>query len=177
MVVCFVYFCLISQIMYFVLLCLCILCFIVLFYVLFVRKCVLYCCHRVSTQLHLTNISYHYGITLHLCERQTFLMTSAVLLEGQIWSLYLQCEVVTNVHQTNTLLTHKFWKAITWLDLENIKITQWDVGSSFDQTNIAGNFLSTHYINHSEISGWICAGTVAGSDERHVWDWMRTLYL
>jgi len=29
-----------------------------LFYVLFLCKCVLYYCHRVSTQLHLTNISY-----------------------------------------------------------------------------------------------------------------------
>jgi hypothetical protein len=34
--------------------------FIVLFYVLFVCKCVLYYCHRVSAQLRLTNISYHY---------------------------------------------------------------------------------------------------------------------
>jgi len=30
----------------------------VLFYVLFVCKCVLYYCHRVATLLQLTNISY-----------------------------------------------------------------------------------------------------------------------
>jgi len=34
-------------------------CFIVLFYVLFECKCVLYYYHRVSTQLHLTNISIY----------------------------------------------------------------------------------------------------------------------
>ena len=32
---------------------------IVLFYVLFVCKCVLYYCHRATTQLQLSNISYH----------------------------------------------------------------------------------------------------------------------
>ena len=37
----------------------CVLCFIVLFRLLFVCKCVPYYCHRVSTQLQLTNISYH----------------------------------------------------------------------------------------------------------------------
>ena len=35
----------------------CVFCFIVLFCVLFVCKCVLYYCHRVLTQLQLTNIS------------------------------------------------------------------------------------------------------------------------
>jgi hypothetical protein len=34
-------------------------CFILFFCILFVCKCVMYYCHRVSAQLHLTNIQYH----------------------------------------------------------------------------------------------------------------------
>jgi len=48
-----------SLIVSFLLLILLFLVLVVLFSVLFVCKCVLYYCHRVSTQLQLTNISYH----------------------------------------------------------------------------------------------------------------------
>lgn len=69
------------------------------------------------------NNNNNYEITSDLCDWQVFFMASTEFMEGQIRSFHLQFEVVTNIDQTDTLLTHKCWKAITWLDLENIKIT------------------------------------------------------
>jgi hypothetical protein len=61
----------------------CIVCF-VSFCVLFVCKCVLYNCHRVATQLQLTNISYH-AISNKLL--------SSIVSQLQLWRLNLTVSV------------------------------------------------------------------------------------
>ena len=50
-------------------------CFVVLFCVLFMCKCLLYCCHWESAQLQLTNynISYHISYTYLLHGAESFL--------------------------------------------------------------------------------------------------------
>jgi hypothetical protein len=66
---------------------------IVLFYILFVCKCVQCCCHLVTTQLQLTNISYHnYGRTSHLpFLHQSTHMTDDLLI------LIVLCKCVLNI--------------------------------------------------------------------------------
>ena len=90
----------------FLLLCLCILiviyvlfcvfCFIVLFCVLFVCKCVLYCCHRVSTQLQLTNISYHIYIYIYIM--YTHVRPSGEALTNQVALLWAAVALGYNIH-------------------------------------------------------------------------------
>jgi hypothetical protein len=85
---------------YVFLLCLCILMvmyvpfcvfrFIVLFCVLFVCKCVLYYCHRVSIQLQLTNISYlipyHRIISYHISYNISYHIISYHIIYNTIYN-------------------------------------------------------------------------------------------
>jgi hypothetical protein len=78
------------------------------FCVLFVRKCVLYCCHWVSTHLQLTILKYHVlGALLYFC-------TVFTLFSCQLFLMYLDvtvqiCCLIISVSLCITLCTVMAW--------------------------------------------------------------------
>ena len=62
----------------------CVFCFILLFYAMFMCNCVLYYCHRVSTQLQLTNIS----ISIYMTLRDPCLSVEQVQCGEFLWSVH-----------------------------------------------------------------------------------------
>jgi len=75
---------------------------IVLFCVLFVCKCVLYYCHRASTQLQLTNISIHISILtrkLTSSSQHSLLLATTWLNKTLLTQLFL-CEIYQIKHSS-----------------------------------------------------------------------------
>jgi hypothetical protein len=89
--------CFVSFYVLFVCVVLCTVCF-VLFYVLFVCLCVLYYCHRVATQLQLTNIS--------ICWRKVFFLNAAFAMEI--------VDLISHVHRAPFIMLTKQLKYSTF---------------------------------------------------------------
>jgi hypothetical protein len=85
------------------------LCIIVLFCVLSVCKCVLYCCHRVSSRLQSTNISYH-GNTLQRSDLCTSVSVQLCLVSTVIHTQSVRCQIClcvsTHTHTHTHIHTH-----------------------------------------------------------------------
>ena len=80
----------------------CMLCFIVLFCVLSVCKCLLYCCHRVSTQLQLTDIY------LHICTH-THTHTHIYI---YIYTVGFACEITNYWNIERNISRHTFLESL-----------------------------------------------------------------
>ena len=116
MVVCFVCFCLILYIIYFycyvyVFLLLCMFCSVYsaslccYMYCLCVNKCVLYYCHRVLTQLQLTNKSYIYIYIYHISTRSkssTRRLDNAVACISHVSDAYFRNSLI-NIQTSNII--------------------------------------------------------------------------
>ena len=83
---------------------------IVLFCVLFVCKCVLYCCQRVATQLQLTNTSISISISISNQTLQTFPnFRRSCRNMNCVWTLSTTCVSASHRHgrtYTRTCLSH-----------------------------------------------------------------------
>ena len=68
---------------------------ILFFCVMFVCKCVLYYCHRVVTQLQLTNISYHISVVMQFVN---FVASKTLRINTSVTRVIGHCSVVINTH-------------------------------------------------------------------------------
>ena len=105
-------------------------CFIVLFCVLFMCKCLLYCCHWESTQLQLTNVSI-----------SQYVLTDFVLI--------LIC-IVSTLLCTSHLFSSFTWTvsgrlARLWTYSDNLTVC---VGYHEDAVNIAFCMIFLHLMQH-----------------------------
>ena len=85
-------------------------CLFLSFYVLFVFKCVLYYCHHVTTQLQLTNISYH---IISLILTAVKILNFGKLVRNAIKSQNPSCYLVSGIDQySNSLWAGRYRNGI-----------------------------------------------------------------
>ena len=93
----------------------CVFCYIVLFCVLFVCKCALYYYHRVSTQLQLTNISYHI-VSCRIVSYRIVSYHISYIISYHIVSCHISYRILYHISMANsfTNLWCTYYTTISW---------------------------------------------------------------